>query len=158
MLLLSLLTVHTNKANMWCNLKVTGKSFSEAFILASVNPQYDKRLFIEFKEKYKVTTCCLQILFWMSKQKQKNNLCTRLVVYLHFSWNSMNNILSYCGLTDSRMRASDTDLPVFKSASTYCGKESWEKNGTCLQKFYISWKTKFYNVYRKVKIGVVPST
>ena len=26
----------------------TGKSFSEALILASVNPQYDKRLFIEF--------------------------------------------------------------------------------------------------------------
>ena len=41
----------------------TGKSFSEALILASVNPQYDKRLFIEFKEKYKVTTCCVQILF-----------------------------------------------------------------------------------------------
>ena len=26
----------------------TGKSFSEALILESVNPQYDKRLFIEF--------------------------------------------------------------------------------------------------------------
>ena len=26
---------------------VTGKSFSEALILASTNPQYDKRLFIE---------------------------------------------------------------------------------------------------------------
>ena len=24
----------------------------------------------------------------------------------------MNNLSSYCGLTDSRMRASDTDLPV----------------------------------------------
>ena len=28
--------------------KVTGKSFSEALILASTNPQYDKRLFMEF--------------------------------------------------------------------------------------------------------------
>ena len=27
----------------------------------------------------------------------------------------MNNLLSYCGLTDSRMRASDIDLPVNKS-------------------------------------------
>ena len=27
-------------------LKLTGKSFSEAIILASVNPKYDKRLFI----------------------------------------------------------------------------------------------------------------
>ena len=41
----------------------TGKSFSEALILASINPQYDKRLFIEFPEKYKFTTCCVQILF-----------------------------------------------------------------------------------------------
>ena len=31
--------------------KHTGKSFSEALILASVNPQYDKRLFIEFPRK-----------------------------------------------------------------------------------------------------------
>ena len=41
----------------------TGKSFSEALILESVNPQYDERLFIEFPEKYKFTTCCVQILF-----------------------------------------------------------------------------------------------
>ena len=36
----------------------TGKSFSEALILESVNPQYDEILFIEFLEK-----CCVQILF-----------------------------------------------------------------------------------------------
>jgi hypothetical protein len=34
----------------------TGKSFSDALILESVNPQYDERLFIEFPEKYKFTT------------------------------------------------------------------------------------------------------
>ena len=51
----------------------------------------------------------------MSKQKQKNNFCTQHVVNLYFSWNSMNNLSSYCGLTDSRMRASDTDLPVTTS-------------------------------------------
>ena len=42
--------------------------------LESVNPQYDKRLFIEFSEKYKFRTCCVQILFWISKQKNKNIL------------------------------------------------------------------------------------
>ena len=26
--------------------------------------------------------------------------------------NSMNNLLSYCGLTDARMRTSEKDLPV----------------------------------------------
>ena len=32
----------------------TGKSVSEALILESVNPQYDKRLFIEFPPKIQV--------------------------------------------------------------------------------------------------------
>ena len=44
-------------------LIITGKSFLEALILASVNLQYYQRLFIEFQEKYKFTTCCEQILF-----------------------------------------------------------------------------------------------
>ena len=42
------------------NFRFTGKSMSEALILESVNHQYDKRLFIEFQEKYKFTTCCVQ--------------------------------------------------------------------------------------------------
>ena len=58
----------------------TGKSVSEALTLESVNPQYDERLFNEFHEKYKFTTCCVQILFWMSKQKQKNNFCAQHVL------------------------------------------------------------------------------
>jgi hypothetical protein len=32
------------------NANFTGKYFSEALILASVNPKYDERLFIEFQE------------------------------------------------------------------------------------------------------------
>ena len=40
----------------------------------------------------------------MSKEKQKNNF--------YYSGDSMNNLSSYCGLTDSKMRASDTDIPV----------------------------------------------
>ena len=40
----------------------------------------------------------------------QNNICKQHV--LNFSENLMNNILSYCGLTDSRIRASDTELPV----------------------------------------------
>ena len=35
---------------------VTGKSFSEALILASTNPQYGKRLFIDLPVQYKKTT------------------------------------------------------------------------------------------------------
>ena len=46
------------------NGTITGKSFSEALILASVNPQYDKRLFIEFLEKYMFRTCCVHFFFF----------------------------------------------------------------------------------------------
>ena len=68
----------------------TGKSFSEAPILTSTNPQYDKKLFIESPVQYihensKIRTCCVHKLFWISKQKQKNNLCTQHVLSLEFS-------------------------------------------------------------------------
>ena len=33
----------------WIWLKVTGKSLSEALILVSTNPQYDNRLFMNYK-------------------------------------------------------------------------------------------------------------
>ena len=46
-----------------------GKSVTKALILESVIPQYDKRLFIELQEKCKYRTRCVEILFWMSKQK-----------------------------------------------------------------------------------------
>ena len=58
-----LLTNNYSKKFKQIYIIFTGKSFSEALILASVNPQYDKRLFIEFPEKYKFTTHCVQILF-----------------------------------------------------------------------------------------------
>ena len=32
----------------------------------------------------------------------------------YFSGNSMNKLLSYCGLTDARMRASEKDLTVIR--------------------------------------------
>ena len=40
----------------------TGKSVSDALILESVNQQYDERLLVEFQEKYKFATCCVQKL------------------------------------------------------------------------------------------------
>ena len=56
----------------------TGKSFSEALILASTNAQYDKRLFIELQVQYMKTTSLEHVVyincFELSIQKQKNNL------------------------------------------------------------------------------------
>ena len=48
----------------------------------------------------------------MSKQKQKNNFCTQHVLNLYIPCNSMNNLLSYCGLTDAILMASEKDLLV----------------------------------------------
>ena len=56
-------------------MQSTGKSFSEALILESGNPKYDKRLFIEFSEKYKCRTYYVQKLFFCFDIQ--NNICTQ---------------------------------------------------------------------------------
>ena len=53
----------------------------------------------------------------MSKQKQKKTqflytTCSELVFFWVRSSKSMNNLLSYFGLTDARMSPSEKDLPV----------------------------------------------
>ena len=118
---------HRNLVVAFC----TGKSFSEVLILASANPQYDKRLSIDLPVQYiKIPslehgenmgrTCCLHKLFWMSKQKQKTifvhsmfSSCSPHVRPMIWAWNFhvLNNLLSYRGLVDAKI-ASDIDLPV----------------------------------------------
>ena len=44
----------------------------------------------------------------MSKQNKNNNLCTDSAGIMSF-------LLSYCGLVDGKIRASDKDLPVLSS-------------------------------------------
>ena len=55
---------------IWKTLQSTGKSFSEALILALVNPQHDEILFIESPEKYKFRTCCVHIVLNVKTIKQ----------------------------------------------------------------------------------------
>ena len=42
----------------------------------------------------------------------QNNLCTQHVLSMFLACNSLNNLLSYCGLVDARISASEKDLPV----------------------------------------------
>ena len=92
---------------------------SEALILASTNPQYDKRFFLELRVQYmKIPSSehvenmlCTQIGFCFDIQ---NNLCT-YVLDMFWTCNWMNNLLSYCGLVDARISASEKDLPVLQS-------------------------------------------
>ena len=54
---------------------------------------------------------CINIVL---NDKTTKIICTKHVLNLYFSGNSMNNHLSYCGLADARMRVSKKDLPVTK--------------------------------------------
>ena len=68
--------------------------------------QYDERFFIEFPEKYR--TCCVQILFWMSKQKKQTFLyttCCELVFSGEFNKQSL--VIMWV-----KKKASEKDLPV----------------------------------------------
>ena len=82
----------------------TGKSLSEALILVSTNPQYDKRLNYEFSTwKFKLRTCWQHVVY---------TNC-----FLFFFWHSEQfmYLLSYCGLVDTRISASEKDLPVWNT-------------------------------------------
>ena len=41
----------------------TGYSLSEAFILASINPKYDNRCFIELRAQYEKTTSSVHVVY-----------------------------------------------------------------------------------------------
>ena len=60
----------TTKSEMYLD---TGKSFSEALILASTNPQYDDRLFIKLRVQYTKIP---------SSEHVENMMCTQIVCFL----------------------------------------------------------------------------
>ena len=103
------------KVHFWSEVKIrsTGKSFSEALIVASTSPQYDKRLFIDLLVQHMKTTSPEQEQnmnrTWQEHVLRLWFLCTELVIpwtiYCHIE----------CGLIDSKIRASDKDLPVLQS-------------------------------------------
>ena len=41
--------------------------------------------------------------------------CFELGIFMYWTCNSMNNLLSYCGLVDTRKSASKKDLPLSKN-------------------------------------------
>ena len=50
-------------------------------------------------------TCGVQKLFWMSKTLSAHNIfspCSKLGIFMYWTCNSINNLLSYCGLVDAK--------------------------------------------------------
>ena len=77
-------------------------------------------------------TCCVQKLFWMSKTISVHNMfspCSELWIFMYWTCNSMNNLLSYCGLVDAKIRASDKDLPVILNS------ERTDETNVCVQRY-----------------------
>ena len=104
-------------------------SFSIVYIWSSISKwhssvNFHDRIFLQVNLCQKLfflqnmgKTCCVQKMFWMSETN--NNFCTQHVlprfelgIFMYWTCNSMNNLLSYCGLVDAKIRASDKDLPV----------------------------------------------
>ena len=91
----------------------------EALILASTNPQYDKRLFIDLPVQYMKTTSSEHVVYincFECQNKTKKQFmyttCSELVVFMHWTGKSMSNCWTNCGLVDATISASEKDLPV----------------------------------------------
>ena len=74
----------------------------------------------KFKAQNMLRTCCVHKLFWISKQKpicvhKIISTCFKVGIFMYWNCNSMNNLLSYCGLVDTRISASEKDSPVQKT-------------------------------------------
>ena len=61
---------------------------------------------------------CSEHVVYINKKQFVYTTCSEHVLSLQFSCNSMNTLLSYCGLVDTKIRASEKDLPVEMTTET----------------------------------------
>ena len=74
--------------SLFYKVRDTGKSFSEAVILASTNPQYDERLFINLPVHYMKTTSsehAVYIICFLHSKQFMYTICSQHVLSLQFS-------------------------------------------------------------------------
>ena len=67
----------------------------------------------KFQAQNKGRTCCVQKLILTFRTIYVHNMfspCSELGIFSYWTCNSMNNMSSYCGLVDAKIRASDKDL------------------------------------------------
>ena len=100
---------------------------SEALIFSSTNPQYDNRLFIELPVQYMKIPSSEHVVYINCSECQNKNkkqfvytTCSELGIFMYWTRNSMNNLLSYYGLVDARISPSDKDLPAQVDDSHQC--------------------------------------
>ena len=103
---------------------------SEALILVSTNPQYDKRLSIDLPLLYMKTTSSEHVVYINCSECQNKTKkqfvyttcseCSELEIFMYWTGNSIDNLLSYCGLVDARISAFKKDLPVYATQMCWC--------------------------------------
>ena len=86
------MTIHPLQVKFSCDILKhfqisTGKSLSEALIFASINPQYDDKLFIELRVQ------CMKI---PSSEHGENMLCTEIVFYIQNSLCAQHVLPMFC--------------------------------------------------------------
>ena len=101
------------KLRPFCFLPVTTAWFKYR-LSVQVN-LFQKHTFLHQFTLDMTTDCSLNFNFSTRKMFFTQQFGT--FIFLYWSCKSMNNLLSYCGLTDSRMSASDTDLHVHQMFS-----------------------------------------
>ena len=65
--------------------------------------------------KFEAQTWGEHIVFWMSKTIS----CSELGIFMYWTCNSMNNLSSYCGIVDAKIRASDKNLHVLALLTSF---------------------------------------
>ena len=93
------------------------------------------RFFIDLWVQYMKIPCSEHAVntnyFWFLNSKQiMYNTCSELGTLMYWTCNSMNSLLSYCGLVDVRISASEKDLPVHKKK----GMDKSPKDASTLHK------------------------
>ena len=100
------------------NNEGTGKSMSLLFL-----HQITHNITIDCLLNYQFSTWKLQtqnmlytqiVLFQHSEQFMFTT-CSELAIFMYWACNSMKNILSYSGLVDTRLSASEKDLPAYST-------------------------------------------
>ena len=118
----------------------TGKPFSEALILVSTNPQYDKILFIELRVQDMKTTSLEHVVYincsecqYKNKKKQfVYTTCSKLVVFMCWTCKSMNTLLSCSGLVAARISAFRFDT---RTKNIVCKKKIKKHSVTRIRPF-----------------------
>ena len=65
--------------------------------------------------------------------------CSELGIFMFWTGNSMNYLLSYCGLVDAEKRASDIDVPVQKETILSFAEDICRKRSSISSSYPESW-------------------